>query len=192
MNKNTHTVFAAFLSPMLLLLLIQGGSCQSSGRRETVTNRNANANTPTKTNANAPGVDAAKVNANLKEVEKEKPPVNEDASSEGARTGMWSGDHISLEVTTGGAKVEFDCAHGSIKERLVLGAGGRFNVAGDFVQERGGPVREGEESDSRRARYAGTVEGKTMTLTVTLTENNEKLGTFTLTHGREPMLTKCR
>src|SRR5687768_2198894 len=79
--------------------------------------------------------------------------------------GTWGGDHILLDVAVGGATVELDCAHGAVEEAIRLDSEGRFDVAGTYVQERGGPVREGGE-DARPARYAGRVEGKTMTLTI--------------------------
>ena len=64
-------------------------------------------------------------------------------------------------------------------------------VDGVFVRERGGPVREGEEADRRRARYSGRVDGSTMTLGITLIDSNENIGTFTLNHGAEPLIRKC-
>jgi hypothetical protein len=41
-------------------------------------------------------------------------------------------------------------------------------------------------------RYSGRIEGKTMTLSVNLTEPDEALGTYTLTQGSEGCLWKCR
>ncbi|HEV8599108.1 MAG TPA: hypothetical protein VGQ69_07080 [Gemmatimonadales bacterium] len=43
----------------------------------------------------------------------------------------------------------------------------------------------------RPARYDGRVRGDTMTLTVTLTDPNEVLGTCTLVYGRSPYVFKC-
>jgi hypothetical protein len=66
-----------------------------------------------------------------------------------------------------------------------------FDVTGTHTAEHGGPVREGEVLISRPARYAGRVDGTRMTLTVTLTDTAEVLGTFLLTHGAAGRLTKC-
>jgi hypothetical protein len=41
------------------------------------------------------------------------------------------------------------------------------------------------------ALYTGTVTGKTMTFTVTLTDTGEKLGPFVLTFGVASRLFKC-
>lgn len=106
-------------------------------------------------------------------------------------TGMWGGDHAHLDVAKGGAKIEFDCAHGTIDGPLVMSSDGRFDLKGVFVRERGGPVRQGQEAKSLPARYAGSVDRKTMTLSVTLTDTGQDVGTFTLTQGRAGHLTKC-
>jgi hypothetical protein len=103
--------------------------------------------------------------------------------------GAWGGDHIALAVTAEGAAVELDCAHGTVEERIEIDGDGRFDAGGTFVREHGGPVREGEE-DSQPARYAGRVEGRTMTLTITRA-GGEMLGPYELTRGRTPRLTKC-
>lgn len=103
--------------------------------------------------------------------------------------GSWGGRGVRLEVRAGGAEVELDCAHGTTNA-LALDASGRFDAAGTFVLERGGPVREGEEPERLPARYSGRVEGAEMTLRVEVEALGETL-TFTLTRGRDPRLTKC-
>lgn len=108
-----------------------------------------------------------------------------------ALTGSWGGAHIGLTLTTEGGQVEYDCAHGTIKGPIVPDRAGRFDVPGTHTAEHGGPVREGEEGAGRPARYQGKVAGKRMTLTVTLTDSDEKVGTFTLTRDAAPRLTKC-
>lgn len=108
----------------------------------------------------------------------------------GVPLGTWGGDHILLEVSAGGATLELDCAHGAVEGPVRLDSEGRFDVGGTYVQERGGPVREGGE-DARPARYSGRVEGKTMTLTIAVGDGGETLGPFELVHGRSARLTKC-
>jgi hypothetical protein len=105
--------------------------------------------------------------------------------------GSWGGAHVLLQVNPRGATVEFDCAHGTIAGPIRLDRGGRFSASGTHAREHGGPVREGEAADARPARYTGRVEGRTMTLTVTLVATGEGIGTFSLTRDREPILTKC-
>ncbi|HEY0321746.1 MAG TPA: hypothetical protein VGC66_12365 [Pyrinomonadaceae bacterium] len=106
--------------------------------------------------------------------------------------GVWGGEHIRLQVTDKGAEAEYDCAHGTIDAPIVLNREGRFDVAGGFVPERSGPIRRGQGSNNRPARYVGKVDGDTMTLTVTLTDSSEKVGPFTLTRGSDGRLFKCR
>src|SRR6266850_6226891 len=99
-------------------------------------------------------------------------------------TGMWGGQHIRLEVSSSGASIEYDCAHGTIDQPLTLDSKGYFDVRGTHVTERGGPIREGERSDASAARYTGRIQGKTMTITVMLTDSKEIAGTFTLGYGK--------
>jgi hypothetical protein len=107
--------------------------------------------------------------------------------------GMWGGEHISLQVTGRDARVEFDCAHATISQRMVLDRRGRFSVAGIYFEEHGGPLRASGEAVGYAVRFDGRVEGrKTMKLTVTRAEPKEIIGTFTLVHNQEPFLVKCR
>jgi hypothetical protein len=67
----------------------------------------------------------------------------------------------------------------------------RFDVTGVHVRERGGPVRRGDQPARHPARYTGHLDGNTMTLTVTLTDTNQEVGTFTLSYDTEPKIFKC-
>jgi hypothetical protein len=109
-----------------------------------------------------------------------------------AQTGTWGGEHIGLEVSDEGGRVEYDCAHGTIDEQLVTDARGGFELRGTHVRERGGPVRKDEPEERHPAVYKGQIEGDTMTLAVTESDTGESVGTFTLTLGRRPRITKCR
>jgi hypothetical protein len=106
--------------------------------------------------------------------------------------GVWGGEHIQLQVTESGASIEYDCAHGTIDQPLMLDAQGRFDVKGTHVREHGGPVRRDDKPNSHLARYTGSVESKTMTLTVTLTDAQDASNTYTLTQGEQGRLFKCR
>ena len=105
--------------------------------------------------------------------------------------GTWGGDHISLEVTDGGAEINYDCAHGSITEKIVPDAQGNFVVKGLHASERPGPVRQGDDLTGKPATYHGSIYGETMTLTVTLSGSDETVGTFKLTHGKSGRVRKC-
>jgi hypothetical protein len=103
--------------------------------------------------------------------------------------GSWGDDHVVLTVTDNGGRVEFDCAHGTLDHPLRLDDRGRFSVAGTFVPN-GGPVRTGEDSRSRPARYQGRLDRQKLEFTVTV-EGQTGQGPFTVTLGKSPKLTKC-
>jgi hypothetical protein len=105
--------------------------------------------------------------------------------------GVWGGEHVNLVVTNAGGALEYDCAHGTIDQPLVTDSSGRFELAGTHTREHGGPIRSGEKPDKHPARYAGTTDGQTMALTVTLTDSAAPVGTFTLTRGRIGRILKC-
>lgn len=103
--------------------------------------------------------------------------------------GIWGGPHIQMTVGPQGATLELDCAHGAIEEPVVVGKDGRFRVTGTYSPERGGPVREGEDT-SRPAVYTGSLKGETLSLGIAY-EDGEDIGTFELVHGRGARITKC-
>jgi|SRR6266536_662287 len=106
--------------------------------------------------------------------------------------GNWGGPHIMISVEGKSAAVEYDCAHGTIEGPLTIDGEGKFSFSGRHVRERGGPVRQGQAEDGHPAHYAGWTDGKKMTLTVTLMNTNEEVGTFELTHGQQARLFKCK
>ena len=108
----------------------------------------------------------------------------------GALMGSWGGQHIGLEATAEGARIEYDCAHGTIEGPIIPGRDGRFEATGTHAAEHGGPVHEGENEEGRPALYRGELKGDTLTLTVTL-DSGEEAGTFTLSRGAAPRLMKC-
>jgi len=103
--------------------------------------------------------------------------------------GPWGGDTLILEVVADGAEVEFECARGRISKPVKLDRRGDFDLPGTFAAEGHGPVRDGARSDGK-TRYKGHVEGGTMTLTVI--SGDQRMGPYTLTRDRRPILKKCR
>lgn len=97
---------------------------------------------------------------------------------------------MALEVTAEGGSLEFDCAHATIAEPLRL-ADGRLGVTGVYVREHGGPEHEGEPEDSHPARFEGTLEGDRLTFSVRLTDEGVTIGSFTVVHGKAPLVFKC-
>ena len=105
--------------------------------------------------------------------------------------GEWGGDHISMNVGEGSAKIEYDCAHGEIQGPLVLDAAGKFELRGTFTMERGGPVRQGDSAREQAASYSGEIKGNTMTLILKISEP-EDAETFVLEKGKTGKLVKCK
>jgi hypothetical protein len=98
---------------------------------------------------------------------------------------------VRLDVTSAGARLEYDCAEGVIEEPLRPDAGGRFTATGTHTPGHGGPIRVGEILPAFRARYEGHVDGERMSLIVTLTETGTTLGSFQLRRGDSGVLVRC-
>ena len=113
------------------------------------------------------------------------------AAGADVESGTWAGEHIVMEVAGSGATVEFDCAHGTLDAPLALDNRGRFDIAGTFTPERGGPTRDSAPR-AVPARYTGSLLDSILTITVTLTESKDSVGVFTLRHGARPKLFKCK
>ena len=105
--------------------------------------------------------------------------------------GAWGGEHVNLDATTTGARLDFDCAQGTIDQAITLDAHNTFNVSGTYTQEHGGPIRIDEKPNRHPARYTGRLEGQTLTLTITLTDDQHQVGTYTLTRGQSARLFRC-
>jgi hypothetical protein len=105
--------------------------------------------------------------------------------------GKWGGLHLAMSVTTKGATLEFDCAHGQLDKLLPRNVR-RFALRGTYVQEHGGPLRKGEVSNSQAALYTGAVKGNQMTISVRLLDTGQQIGTFVVTRGEPARLVKCK
>ena len=111
--------------------------------------------------------------------------------SKRAQSGPWGALGLAMEVTESGARLEFDCAHGTMSEPLLLDSEGRFDIKGLFFREHGGPVREGEEPKGQPVRYTGQVTGENMTLAVKPEGGDAPIGSFNLVQGKSGRLHKC-
>ena len=105
--------------------------------------------------------------------------------------GEWGGTHISMNVGEQSATIEYDCAHGEIPGPLNIDGEGKFELAGTFTPERGGPVRADETSRAQPATYSGTISGSKMTLTMKV-KGSDDAETFTLEKGKPADLFKCK
>lgn len=105
--------------------------------------------------------------------------------------GSWGGQHIALVVTASGATLDYDCAAGAIDESLVPDGRGRFHAVGTHTPGQGGPISQDYEPDDLPATYTGTIDGNTMTLTVTIIETDQRVGTFNLERGAAARIVRC-
>jgi hypothetical protein len=112
------------------------------------------------------------------------------ASATQQLSGRWGGDHIGLNVESNDTAVDFDCAAGSIDGPFITDSSGRFALVGSwwFTPP---VVSDGWQPEKQPARYSGVVNAGTMTLTVTLLDENQFLGTFTLAFNQTPRIVRC-
>lgn len=119
--------------------------------------------------------------------------ATETAASAGrVPAGEWNGPHARLYVEEKGASLELECARGTLDGALRLERGGRFHAKGLFRRERGAEMaEEAPAAEDRPAQYSGALKGNVLTLRV-LTEDEQKLGPFTLERGGRAELRKCQ
>jgi hypothetical protein len=102
------------------------------------------------------------------------------------KLGSWGGQHVTLQVTSDGAVVEFDCGHGTIGQAITLDDQRRFDTPGRYFGE-GGPTRE--DNPGQAVRYTGQVNGESLVLRIVFT--SETSDDFTLSYGAAGRLLKC-
>ena len=107
-------------------------------------------------------------------------------------TGVWAGREIRMNVNSGGAEIEFSCAHGKIDEPLVLDSTGHFSVRGTMTAGSMGPTREDQPPKTQPAEFSGDVHEKNMNLKILLTNTKEDAGNFTLEYGAAGRLHRCQ
>jgi hypothetical protein len=104
--------------------------------------------------------------------------------------GSFGGSGAGVEAAEGSTQLTFDCATGSVEGPITLDENGGFDVAGRLVREGPGPVRP-EQTKGVPARFAGKLDGETMTLSVRVSGSDDTLGPFTLTRGRLARIRSC-
>ena len=105
-------------------------------------------------------------------------------------TGNWGGVGAVLEAPAGeNARIELDCAHGSIAGPLAVGKDGSFDWKGTFAGERGGPTRQEDAARDAPARFRGTLDGDRLSLRI---EGASGATDLVLFRDRPGRLRKCR
>ncbi len=102
-------------------------------------------------------------------------------------SGTWGGDDAGLIATDTSAHVHIGCTLGDTKGKIIADLDGRFSIGGTFNVD-AYPIDRGI---IHPAQFSGTIVGRTMTLTVVLTDNGRQLGPVSLTLGKEPKMGPC-
>jgi hypothetical protein len=105
--------------------------------------------------------------------------------------GSWGGEHLRFELEETGGTLEYDCAYGTVDAGWTLSDDGEFEGSGEHVIEHGGPVQDGEILPARPASYSGTIQDDRMSLTVTLSDSAQVVGTFELVRGSDGQVLRC-
>ena len=176
MSRNVRVKFSALILSSLTGLLIQIGYCRNVQPIQASVLQNRR---------------IKKAASSRTRKKKKQSTVRRNAAKTRVLAGNWGGEHIKLEISETGAQLEFDCAHSTVTQQIKLNDHNYFDVEGIYVKESGGPERPGARPDSHPVRYTGQIADQTMTLSVTLTDINQRIGAFTLIRGRSPVLFKC-
>ena len=102
-------------------------------------------------------------------------------------TGTWGGENAGFIATDTSAHVHIGCTVGDTNGRVTPDAEGRFSKAGVYNVD-AFPIDRGI---THPARFTGQISGRTMTLTVVLTDTGRQLGPVTLVLGKEPKMGPC-
>ena len=153
--------------PLAGLLFLPGSSCRNAGSQG-----NSVSSTTVSSNQSQAG------------------SANTTQNGRALANGLWGGQGISLEITDGGAEINYDCAHGTITGKITPDRKGKFAARGFHTREQGAPTRQDQNTTGQPVTYQGSIAGETMTLTV-LSETKETIGTYTLTRGQAGRIRKC-
>lgn len=104
--------------------------------------------------------------------------------------GEWAGDRMLMTFNSEGARIEMDCASGSINGPIKLGRNGSFAGRGHFERYHGGPQRADEAVNPSDARYTGTITGDLMKLSI-VDKSSRTPHTYTLRKGARMKLIRC-
>ena len=101
--------------------------------------------------------------------------------------GTWGGNNAGLMADDTSAHVHIGCTYGAVHEPIVLDMDSRFDVAGE-QNITAHPVDLGI---LHPARFVGSIDGRTMTLRVMLTDTAVTLGPVVLRFEKEPVMGPC-
>jgi len=105
----------------------------------------------------------------------------------GVAGGTWGGDNAALIGDDTSAHVHIGCTFGTAHQPIVPGTDGKFDVTGEYNISVG-PIMVGS---NHPAHFTGTVAGRIMALTVTLTDTAKSLGPVELVFDQQPNMGPC-
>jgi hypothetical protein len=118
-------------------------------------------------------------------------PTFEPAPPGQLAVGTWGGDNAGVVVTDSAVHVHVGCTFGDMPGTIVLDAGGRFVVDGNYVL-RAYPIVLGP---ALPAQFSGRVIGRTLVLAIAVNDTVENkvvaLGPITVEFGRTPQMGPC-
>ena len=101
--------------------------------------------------------------------------------------GTWGGENAGLIATDTVAHVHIGCTLGYAKTPITVRSDGSFEATGTYNVD-AFPIDRGI---IHPARFSGRIDGKTMTLSVELTDDGRRLGPVSLILGKEPKMGPC-
>jgi hypothetical protein len=106
---------------------------------------------------------------------------------DGSVGGNWGGENAALMADDTSAHVHIGCTYGDAHQVIIPDANGRFDVTG-LYNVSAVPVDAGV---FHPAHFTGVVTGRTMSLTVTLSDTARTLGPVTVVFGQQPNMGPC-
>lgn len=103
----------------------------------------------------------------------------------------WGGSGIRISIEQKSVKIGYACADGEIVGRLKVDSRGNFKANGFHIRQRPGPITLDDKSQRQPARFEGKIVGKTMTVSIILTETGENIGNFELKRDVAVRLQRC-
>jgi hypothetical protein len=101
--------------------------------------------------------------------------------------GMWGGENAAFIADDSSAHIHIGCTYGDVHQQILPDVDGRFDVPGE-QNITAHPVDRGI---LHPARFVGRVVGRSLTLTVTLTDTTVTLGPVVVFFGKEPKMGPC-
>lgn len=108
----------------------------------------------------------------------------------GSIEGRWGGEQVQLLVDANGARLQTDCASGTLNGPLQLSSQGTFSASGTFDQHQPGPQRADEAAQPVAAQFSGQVKDGLMRLSVA-PEGGHAALQFQLRKGQGGKVIRC-